>query len=83
MDEMNKIPEAENNEELIEQESPVSECEEVSEPVSESITEMPAPAPKPPAPKLPLIIGGAVAGVAAIAVSVALILGGGNGKHGV
>lgn len=76
MDEMNKLPEDQNNEEIIEQETPAPESEVASEPVAE------IPVPKAPIPKLPFIIGGAVAGVAAIAVAVTLILGGGNGNQG-
>ena len=75
MDEMNKLPEEENNEEIKEQGVPTPETAEVSEPIAN------IPAPKLPIPKLPLIIGGAVAGVAAIAVTVAIILGG-NGNQG-
>ena len=75
MDEMNKVPEVENNKKLKEQETPTSESVDVSEPVEN------VPAPKASIPKLPFIIGGAVAGVAVIAVAVALILGGGKHEH--
>ena len=86
MDEMNKFPE-EDNEELKKQENPTPECEDINEPVSEPIEEaiepvVEIPVPKAPKAKLPFIIGGMVAGVTAIAVSVALILGGGNGNQG-
>ena len=76
MDEMNKIPEMENNEKLKEQETPAPEHVEVGEPIVN------VPAPKAPIPKLPLIIGGAVAGIAAIAIAIGVILGGGNGNQG-
>ena len=82
MDEMNKLPEDQNNVELMKQENTAPESAEVSEPtteVNEPIAEMPAL--KAPIPKLPLIIGGVVAGVAAIAIVVATILGGGSHKH--
>ena len=72
MDEMSKIPEEQNNEELVEQQNPDAKTEEVIEPVAE------IPTPKAQKPKLPFIIGGIVAGVAAIAVTVALVLGGGS-----
>ena len=48
---------------------------------NEEAIEQPIPAPKAPIPKLPLIIGGAIAGVALITVAVVLILGGGKHKH--
>ncbi|MBR5143440.1 MAG: hypothetical protein IKW53_00155, partial [Clostridia bacterium] len=75
MDEMKKIPEVENNETLKEQELTASENVDVSEPVVN------VPAPKAPIPKLPLIIGGSIAGLAVVAVVVALILGGAKHEH--
>lgn len=75
MDEMNNLPENQNNEEIKEQGIPVPETVEVNAPVAN------IPTPKLPVPKLPLIIGGAVAGVAAIAITVGVILGGGGHNH--
>ena len=73
MDEMNRVPEMDNNEKVIEQAN--------ATPKSESIVK--SPAHKAPIPKLPFIIGSAIAGVAAIAVAFAIILGGSNGNQDV
>ena len=71
MDEMNKVPEVESNEEVKVQGNSAPE----SNPAATT------PAPKAHIPKLPLIIGGAIAGIALIAVVVSLIIGGGNHEH--
>ena len=63
MDEKNNLPE---------EQTPHTENIEMNVPSPK------IPAPKASVPKLPFIIGGVVAGVVAIAVTVALILGGGN-----
>ena len=77
MDEMNKLPEEQSNEELHEQEISAPESAYVDGPVAN------IPTPKAPLPKLPFIIGGVVAGFAAIAVTVAVVLGGaGNSNQG-
>ena len=77
MDEMNKKPEEQNNEELKVQEISAPESTVADEPATKN------PMPKAPIPKLPFIIGSVVAGVAAIAVTVAVVLGGaGNGNQG-
>ena len=76
MDEINKLPDEQNNKEVKEQSATAPESSVVDEPASKT------PTPKAPKSKLPLIIGGVVAGVAAIAVSVTLILGGGKGNQG-
>ena len=75
MDEMNKVPEVENNKEMIEQETPTLKSVDVSEPAVNFT------APKAPKSQLSLIIGGAVACVAVLAVTVALILGGEKHEH--
>ena len=75
MDEMNNLPEDQNNEEIKEQATSTPETVEVNAPAAN------IPAPKLPIPKPPLIIGSAIAGVAAIAITVGVILGGGGHKH--
>lgn len=76
MDEQNNVSEEQNieetTEEVKEQDNSIPESANASESVAKT------PAPKAPKNKLPLIIGGIVAGVAAVAVAVALVLGGGN-----
>ena len=76
MDEMNNLQENQNNEEIKEQGTSTPETTKVNNPTVK------IPILKTPIPKLPLIIGGAIAGIAAIAISVALIIGGGNGNQG-
>ena len=72
MDEMNKHLEELNNEPLNKQDNLTPEYAEVNTPFAQ------IPTPKPPTPKLPLIIGGAVAAVVVIAIVLAIILGGGK-----
>lgn len=74
MDEQNKVSEEQNieetTEEVKEQDNSIPESANASESVAKT------PAPKAPKNKLPLIIGGIVVGVAAVAVALAIVLGG-------
>ena len=75
MDEMNKLSEEQNHEDLLEQDFIIPNSVETSEFSSET------PPPKATVPKLPLIISGVAAAVAVLALVLVLILSGGKHEH--
>ena len=73
MDEKNNLQDNQNNEQLEEQSTPTPNITKINEPTAN------IPTSKKPIPKIAFIVGGAIAGVAAIAIILSIILGGGGG----